>query len=83
MTGLVPKFDELRLQAQSNVSKKAFDYIDSGTGDEITLKQNRECWNTLKLVPRVLTDITRDPIISCSLFGMYPRARVCEIRRVS
>lgn len=40
--------------ARQRISRLAFEYIASGAGDEITLRRNRECFEELRLQPRVL-----------------------------
>ncbi|HWP84140.1 MAG TPA: alpha-hydroxy acid oxidase, partial [Terriglobia bacterium] len=40
--------------ARRRLSRMAFEYVDAGAGDEITLRRNRECLDGLRLQPRVL-----------------------------
>ena len=69
MTSFIPKFAELRLQAQERISEEAFEYIDDGADDEVTQQQNRECWRSIHIACRVLTEDVKNPDISCTLFG--------------
>ena len=46
----------------------AFEYIASGAGDEITLRRNRECFDELRLQPRVLAGVGKIDT-SLELFG--------------
>lgn len=51
--------DDFALAAQQKMSRMVFDYVDSGAGDEHTMRWNRERWNEIKLKPRVLTDVSQ------------------------
>ena len=54
--------------ARERVEPGAWDYYAGGAGDERTLRDNREAWDSLRLRPRVLVDVTeRD--LSTSAFG--------------
>jgi 4-hydroxymandelate oxidase len=44
--------------ARSRISPSAWDYISSGAGDEISLRWNREAFDRLRLLPRVLIDVS-------------------------
>jgi len=50
--------DDFATAAQQRMSKMIFEYVDSGAGDEHTMRWNRERWNQIKLRPRVLTDVS-------------------------
>ncbi len=41
------------------MSPMAWDYYDSGSMDEITLRANRQAWDDIRLRPRVLRDVGR------------------------
>ncbi|MGH9784332.1 MAG: alpha-hydroxy-acid oxidizing protein, partial [Terriglobia bacterium] len=45
--------------ARQRLSRMAFEYIASGAGDEITLRRNRECFDEIRLQPRVLAGVGR------------------------
>jgi 4-hydroxymandelate oxidase len=45
--------------ARQRLSRMAYDYLSQGAADEITLRRNREAFDTLKLKPRVLVDVSR------------------------
>jgi 4-hydroxymandelate oxidase len=45
--------------ARERMSPMAWEYIRGGAGDENTLRWNREAWNELRLLPRVLVDVSR------------------------
>ena len=60
--------DELRALARKRLPRTVFEFIDGGAQDEITLRANRDDFSALRLVPRVLTDITTRTQ-SIELFG--------------
>ncbi len=43
--------------ARSMLDENAWAYFAGGAGDEITLRENRQSWDHLRLVPRVLRDL--------------------------
>lgn len=45
--------------ARERLSQMAYDYIAGGAGDEITLRRNRDRFDTLLLKPRVLRDVSQ------------------------
>jgi len=60
--------DELRILARKRLPRAVFEFVDGGALDEITLRANQEDFHTIRLMPRVLTDIeTRNQ--SVELFG--------------
>ena len=60
--------DDLRNLARKRLPRAVFEFVDGGALDEITLRANREDFHTMRLMPRVLTDIeTRNQ--SVELFG--------------
>jgi L-lactate dehydrogenase (cytochrome) len=60
--------DDLRRLARRRLPRTVFEFIDGGAQDEITLRANRDDFSSLRLNPRVLTDIeSRD--LSVELFG--------------
>lgn len=48
---------ELEELARSKVPRPAFDYIAGGSGDEVSLRRNREAYDRWALRPRVLVDV--------------------------
>jgi 4-hydroxymandelate oxidase len=50
---------ELEPLARSRMDPAAWDYYAGGAGDELTLADNREAWNRLRLLPHVLVDVNR------------------------
>jgi lactate 2-monooxygenase len=59
---------ELEEAAKKNMSPHAFAYIAGGAGNENTMRSNREAFERLKIIPRMLCDVSeRDT--SIELFG--------------
>src|SRR5690349_5416144 len=50
--------DDFAAAAQQRMSKMIFEYVDSGAGDEHTMRWNRERWSQIQLKPRALTDVS-------------------------
>src|SRR2546425_4531953 len=51
--------DDLRQEARRFLPRAVFDFIDGGSGDETTLRRNRQALLELELVPRVLRDVSK------------------------
>jgi isopentenyl diphosphate isomerase/L-lactate dehydrogenase-like FMN-dependent dehydrogenase len=49
---------ELREHARARLPKGVFEYVDRGTEDEVALRNNREAFERVKLLPRVLQDVS-------------------------
>jgi (S)-mandelate dehydrogenase len=60
--------DELRSLAQRRVPRLAFEYLDGGAEDEVTLRHNREVFDRIGLVPRTLTDVS-GRTLTVEIFG--------------
>lgn len=50
---------EYERYAKDNLPRNAHDYYASGSNDMITLRENREAFSRLRIVPRVLIDVTK------------------------
>ena len=50
--------EDLRLCAQRRLPKAIFDFFDGGAEDEMTLRDNAAAYQRVRLVPRVLTDVS-------------------------
>tara|TARA_B000000441_G_scaffold132111_1_gene117916 strand:- start:579 stop:1781 length:1203 start_codon:yes stop_codon:yes gene_type:complete len=60
--------NDLRGLAKKRLTKALFDFCDKGSEDQISLRDNRRALDKIKLMPRVLRDVSkRDPGIE--LFG--------------
>jgi 4-hydroxymandelate oxidase len=44
--------------ARSRMTHMAWEYINGGTGDEITMRSNREAYDRMKLMPTALVDVS-------------------------
>jgi 4-hydroxymandelate oxidase len=51
--------DDFAAVAKQRMPNATFEYVDSGAGDEHTMRWNRERWSEIKLKPRVLTDVSQ------------------------
>jgi 4-hydroxymandelate oxidase len=73
-TGLTDRLSVLaslydyELAAKAKLSLPAWEYFNSGSADEITLRRNREALDELRLKPRVLVDVAQIDT-SCSVLG--------------
>ena len=64
----IASIEDLRQRARRRLPQAVFDFIDGGAHDERSLRANREDFDRLCLLPRVLTDVSkRDP--STTLLG--------------
>ena len=60
--------EDLRHMARRRLTKALFEFFDRGSEEEIAMRDNRAALDRIKLLPRVLTDVSgRDPGIT--LFG--------------
>ncbi|BAZ17009.1 FMN-dependent alpha-hydroxy acid dehydrogenase [Calothrix sp. NIES-4071] len=50
---------EYEQRAKSHLSQMAFDYYSSGAWDEVTLRDNRTAFDRIKLLPRMLVDVSK------------------------
>lgn len=50
--------EDLRRLARGRLPRGIFEYVDRGTEDELALRNNREAFERVKLVPRVLNDVS-------------------------
>ena len=51
-------FSKLEEAAKAAVSPHAFAYIAGGAGNESTMRANREAFEKIKIVPRMLRDVS-------------------------
>jgi len=59
---------DLRALAKKRLPKAVFEYVDRGVEDEVALLENRNAFDRLKLLPRILEDLTGRSAAS-TLFG--------------
>jgi 4-hydroxymandelate oxidase len=50
---------QLQAQAAQKLRPEVWDFIDGGSGDELTLRANRSAFDRIELRPRVLVDVTQ------------------------
>ena len=50
--------EDLRCRARRRLPRSVFDFIDGGAEDELTLADNRAAFERLRIVPRILTDVS-------------------------
>jgi L-lactate dehydrogenase (cytochrome) len=55
---MVLTIDDLRRASRQRLPRAVFDFIDGAAEDEVTLRRNRQAFERLALVPRVLVDVS-------------------------
>ncbi len=50
---------DLRVLARARLPRSIFDFFDGGAEDETTLRENRAAFERIRLLPRVLVDVSR------------------------
>ncbi|QKC95687.1 alpha-hydroxy acid oxidase [Mesorhizobium sp. NZP2298] len=60
--------DDFRTLARRRLPKSIFEFVDGGAGQELTLRANRADLERIRLLPRVLTDVSR-PDLTTSLWS--------------
>jgi len=63
-----PSISDLEARARRRIPRFALEYLCGGIGNERGLQRNREAFDTIRLIPRYLRDVSVCDI-SCSLFG--------------
>jgi len=51
--------EDLRVLAKRRLPRAIFDFFDGGAEDEVTLRENRAAFGRVRLLPRVLVDVSR------------------------
>ena len=51
--------NDLRLSAQRRLPRAVFDFFDGGAEDELTLRDNEAAYKRLRLLPKVLSDVSK------------------------
>ena len=59
---------DLRVIAKRRLPRAVFEFIDGGSEDEITLRENRSAFERIRLLPRVL-NVVSAPDIRTTLAG--------------
>ncbi|MGZ6441838.1 MAG: alpha-hydroxy acid oxidase [Pseudobdellovibrionaceae bacterium] len=60
--------NELKSLARPRLTQMAYDFIDSGAEDEITLRHNQKSWQKIEILPQVLQGIS-EPQLSTNVLG--------------
>ena len=60
--------DDVRQMAKCRLPRAVFDYVDGGADEEITQRENRAAFQTLRFTPRVLNDVA-DVDIAADVLG--------------
>lgn len=68
--GSAISIEELRQAARRRLPRFAFDFIDGGAEDEITLRRNREAFRDIAFSPQVLCGVARRRLETSILGGM-------------
>jgi 4-hydroxymandelate oxidase len=55
----IVSLDMYEMQAMSSLNQMAFDYLAGGSGDGYTLRRNREAFQCIELLPKVLVDVSK------------------------
>ena len=55
---VITNIEDLRRLARRRLPRALFEFVDGGAHDEVTLRANREDFQRLNLMPRVLTDVS-------------------------
>lgn len=63
-------YEWYRAQAKRRLPKGIFEYIDRGAEDEIALSYNRRKFESIKMLPRVLNDVS-ERSTTCNIFGRH------------
>ena len=66
---------DLRVIAKRRLPRAVFEFIDGGSEDEITLRENRSAFERIRLLPRVLNDVSA-PDIRTTLAGKEAQAPI-------
>ncbi|MEQ9450399.1 MAG: alpha-hydroxy acid oxidase [Pseudomonadales bacterium] len=67
--------EDLRYLAKKRIPRMVFDFIDGGSEDEVTLRDNMDSFRNIKMIPRVLRDVgSRDQTVS--IFGEKVRTPI-------
>jgi len=65
--------NDFRHAARRRLPRAVFDFIDGGAEDELTLRDNRHAFERIRLIPRVLNDVSA-PQIASDLLGTSVQA---------
>jgi (S)-mandelate dehydrogenase len=55
----VVNIEDLRVMAKRRLPRAIFDFFDGGAEDEVTLRENRAAFERVRLLPKVLVDVSK------------------------
>lgn len=55
---IVANIEDMREQARRRLPRMLFDFVDGGAGNEVTMRANMDDFSRLRVVPRVLNDVS-------------------------
>lgn len=64
--------EDFRQLARCRLPKSVFEFVDGGAGQELTLRDNRAGFERIRLLPRVLTDVSRPDLTTTLWSRTYP-----------
>ncbi|RWL86358.1 MAG: alpha-hydroxy-acid oxidizing protein [Mesorhizobium sp.] len=64
--------EDFRRLARRRLPKSVFEFVDGGAGQELTLRDNRAGFERIRLLPRVLTDVSRPDLTTTLWSRTYP-----------
>lgn len=64
--------EDFRQLARRRLPKSVFEFVDGGAGQELTLQDNRAGFERIRLLPRVLTDVSQPDLTTSMWSTTYP-----------
>jgi len=64
--------EDFRRLARRRLPKSVFEFVDGGAGQELTLRDNRGGFERIRLLPRVLTDVSQPDMTTSIWSKIYP-----------
>ncbi|AZO13673.1 alpha-hydroxy-acid oxidizing protein [Mesorhizobium sp. M2A.F.Ca.ET.043.05.1.1] len=64
--------EDFRQLARRRLPKSVFEFVDGGAGQELTLRGNRAGFERIRLLPRVLTDVSQPDLTTTLWSRTYP-----------
>lgn len=64
--------EDFRRLARRRLPKSVFEFVDGGAGQELTLRDNRAGFERIRLLPRILTDVSQPDLTTALWSKTYP-----------
>jgi L-lactate dehydrogenase (cytochrome)/(S)-mandelate dehydrogenase len=64
--------EDFRQLARRRLPKSVFEFVDGGAGQELTLRDNRAGFERMRLLPRILTDVSQPDLTTTLWSRTYP-----------